>query len=104
VEHEFFALISIPFAAFFMRGPNQSLDWLWALSFLPALPAMQLLGLGWSRLPLDSVSVPFRKRSMNKALSDEYLCGLSFAHSPPDYPHTEIGLLDPPSPSSALKH
>jgi O-antigen/teichoic acid export membrane protein len=43
---KFFALISIPFAAFFMAWSKPILGLALGAKFLPALPAMQLLGLG----------------------------------------------------------
>jgi O-antigen/teichoic acid export membrane protein len=41
-----FLLISIPFAAFFIAWSKPILQWALGAKFLPALPAMQLLGLG----------------------------------------------------------
>jgi O-antigen/teichoic acid export membrane protein len=43
---KFFTLISVPFAAFFMAWSKPLLTLALGLRFLPALPAMQLLGLG----------------------------------------------------------
>ena len=43
---KFFALISIPFAAFFIAWSKPILGLALGAKFLPALPAMQLLGLG----------------------------------------------------------
>src|SRR5213593_4149980 len=43
---KFFALISIPFAAFFIAWSKPILRFALGAKFLPALPAMQLLGLG----------------------------------------------------------
>jgi O-antigen/teichoic acid export membrane protein len=43
---KFFALISIPFAAFFIAWSKPILRLALGVKFLPALPAMQLLGLG----------------------------------------------------------
>jgi O-antigen/teichoic acid export membrane protein len=43
---KFFTLISVPFAAFFMAWSKPVLTLALGMKFLPALPAMQLLGLG----------------------------------------------------------